>query len=139
MEKKRKLKHSWHRLPEESISRTEIAKVLVKETGYPYDKINYITKCFFEEVAKNIVDGKIVYLEGVGRIYATIRPPRKVVDFKNKPDELGRTLGVKGMKVKTKQVGAGYQTRFKPSASLKRSVNEKDPPTQEQVDNLYVD
>ncbi len=139
MEEKRKLKASRHRLPEETVRVTELREQLVEETGYPMSKISYITKCYHDIVVKNIMEGKLVYLENIGKIYAGVNPPRKVVDFKNKPDASGRTLGVKGMTVKTKQQGARYVTKFKASNALRTALSDKGEPSKEEIDKIYID
>lgn len=134
---KRKLKYSWKRMPEERVSIGDLKKKIIKETGYPKTVVNYVVDEFLESIKFNILDDKLVDIDGIGLIYAGINPPRKVVDFKNEPDELGRTLGKKGMKVKTKQQGATWSLKFRPQGYIKKMLRFKEEPTKEQVENLY--
>lgn len=126
-------------MPEERVSVSDLKEKVIKETGYPRTVVNYIIEEFLKSIKFKILDEKLIDLDGIGMIFAGINPPRKVVDFKNEPDELGRTLGVKGMKVKTKQQGATWSLKFRPQGYLKKMLKLKEPPTQGQIENLYRD
>lgn len=131
------MKYSWKRMPEERVSIGDLKKKVKKETGYPKTVVNYVIEEFLKSIKYNILDEKLIDLEGIGMIFAGINPPRKVVDFKNEPDELGRTLGKRGQKVTLKDQGATWSLKFRPQGYIKKMLKLKEPPTKEQVDNLY--
>lgn len=139
MEEKRKLKYTWHRLPKKKAFISDLVKDVAKETGYPKEKLNIIVRCLFKSMVKNILSGKLVDIEGLGQFYANISPPRKVNDFKNEPDEFGRTLGKKGMKVAQKEVGARWVMKYRTNKALKTGIKAMTPPTKEQLDSIYRD
>lgn len=128
-------------MPKDKVTYRQLTDSVALETGYPKDKVNYIISEFIKGLLNNMYSGKLCYIDNLGLFYKMIRPARKVVDFKNKPnpEHRGRTLGTKGMKVNTKNIGAQWIPNFKFHKTTFQSFRNLQEPTEVELNDLYED
>ena len=123
---KRKLKPLRNRKPNETTTLPQMSKAIMEDTGFRECDIQQVLRSMTNYIKDSMVEGKGVSLPKLGIFYPLLKPSRTVMSMN----------GGVGTPTKMKMADR-WQMKFKGSESI-QSVLAKQEPTQEDIDNLYI-
>jgi nucleoid DNA-binding protein len=124
---KRKLKPLRNRKPNETTTLPQMSKAIMEDTGFRECDIQQVLRSMTSYIKDSMLEGKGVSLPKLGIFYPLLKPARTVMSMN----------GGVGTPTKMK-MDDRWQMKFKASESI-QSILAKQEPTQEEIDNLYID
>lgn len=125
--KKRKLKRPQQRRPKERLNYSEMVKMISKRTGFREDDISQVWKEGIEIILEAAEQKKGIVLPKIGMFYPFIKTGRTVVAMNG------------GVGKPQKQfMPSKWILKFRPSKAASNRLS-KLTPTDDEIDNLYVD
>ena len=120
--KKRQLKPLRNRKPEATTTLP-----VMNETGFREVDIQIVLRAMINFIKNSLLEGIGVSLPKLGIFYPLLKPARTVMSMN----------GGVGTPTKMK-MSDRWQMKFRPSESIQSTLADKTP-TQEEIDNLYID
>lgn len=124
---KRKLKPLRNRKPEETTTLPQMSKAIMEDTGFRECDIQQVLRSMTNYIKDSMLEGKGVSVPKLGIFYPLLKPSRTVMSMN----------GGVGTPTKMKMEDR-WQMKFKSSETIQAAVAKK-VPTQEEIDNLYID
>lgn len=124
---KRKLKPLRNRKPEVTTTLPQMSKAIMEATGFRECDIQQVLRSMTNYIKDSMLEGKGVSIPKLGIFYPLLKPSRTVMSMNG------------GVGTPTKMTMEDrWQMKFKTSETIQAQVAKK-VPTQEEIDNLYVD
>lgn len=124
---KRKLKPLRNRKPKETTTLPQMSKAIMEDTGFRECDIQQVLRSMTNYIKDSMLEGKAVSMPKLGIFYPLLKPARTVMSMNG------------GVGTPTKmRMDDRWQMKFKSSESIQGVLAAKKP-TQEEIDNLYID
>ena len=125
--KKKVLKPLNKRKPDVQKNSVDMAKAIQLETGFRADDIALVVRTLSAYIKDQMMDGHSVNIPKLGIFYPLIKPERTVMSMNG---GVGKPTHMK--------MDARWQMKFRSSHSIQDALLEN-PPTEEEIANLYKD
>ena len=122
----KKLKPLRHRKPVKTTTVREMTKAIMEDTGFREDDIQLVLKSMINFIKNSMLNKLAVSLPKLGIFYPLIKPSRTVMSMN----------GGVGTPTKMKMADR-WQMKFKTSEAVDKLLESKTP-TQEEIDDLYI-